>query len=156
MQRKAASEKILLLGLDGLDPKLTRKYVDKGLMPNTQKFIEAGAQRHDLVMLGGQPTVTPPMWTTLATGCYANVLLIWTLLSTIWIPATAKPNSCGMYLQRQAKKRWFGIGQALLGRPLRIVPICTLWMVQPLAVSICPPHKSRAKASWVLIPQLKS
>ena len=43
MQRKAASEKILLLGLDGLDPKLTRKYVDKGLMPNTQKFIEAGA-----------------------------------------------------------------------------------------------------------------
>ncbi len=73
MQRKAASEKILLLGLDGLDPKLTRKYVDKGLMPNTQKFIEAGAQRHDLVMLGGQPTVTPPMWTTLATGCYANV-----------------------------------------------------------------------------------
>ena len=73
LQRKAASEKILLLGLDGLDPKLTRKYVDKGLMPNTKKFIEAGAQRHDLVMLGGHPTVTPPMWTTLATGCYANV-----------------------------------------------------------------------------------
>lgn len=24
-------------------------------------------------MLGGHPTVTPPMWTTLATGCYANV-----------------------------------------------------------------------------------
>ena len=73
LQRKPASEKILLLGLDGLDPKLTRKYVDKGLMPNTKKFIEAGAQRHDLMMLGGHPTVTPPMWTTLATGCYANV-----------------------------------------------------------------------------------
>ena len=73
LQIKAASEKILLLGLDGLDPKLTRKFVDKGIMPNTKKFIEAGAQRHDLVMLGGHPTVTPPMWTTLATGCYANV-----------------------------------------------------------------------------------
>ena len=73
LQRTPASEKILLLGLDGLDPKLTRKYVDKGIMPNTKKFIENGAQRHDLVMLGGQPTVTPPMWTTLATGCYANV-----------------------------------------------------------------------------------
>ena len=73
LQRKAASDKILLLGLDGLDPRLTRKYVDQGIMPNTKKIIEAGAQRHDLVMLGGHPTVTPPMWTTMATGCYANV-----------------------------------------------------------------------------------
>ncbi len=73
LQRKAASEKIMLIGLDGLDPRLTRKFVDQGLMPNTKKFIDAGAQRHDLVMLGGQPTVTPPMWTTMATGCYANV-----------------------------------------------------------------------------------
>ena len=73
MERKARTDKILLLGVDGMDPRLTRKYVDMGLMPNTQKFIERGAQRHDLVMLGGHPTVTPPMWTTLACGCYANV-----------------------------------------------------------------------------------
>lgn len=73
MERKARADKILLLGVDGLDPRLTRKYVDKGLMPNVKKYIEAGAQRHDLIMLGGHPTVTPPMWTTLATGCYANV-----------------------------------------------------------------------------------
>jgi len=73
MERKARADKLLLLGVDGLDPRLTRKYVDMGLMPNTKKYIEAGAQRHDLVMLGGHPTVTPPMWTTLATGCYANV-----------------------------------------------------------------------------------
>ena len=73
MERKALAEKILLLGVDGLDPRLTRKYVDLGLMPNVKKYIERGAQRHDLMMLGGHPTVTPPMWTTLACGCYANV-----------------------------------------------------------------------------------
>lgn len=73
MERKARADKILLLGVDGLDPRLTRKYVDEGKMPNTKKYIEMGAQRHDLVLLGGHPTVTPPMWTTLATGCYANV-----------------------------------------------------------------------------------
>lgn len=73
MERKARADKILLLGCDGLDPRLTRKYVDMGLMPNVKKYIETGAQRHDLVLLGGHPTVTPPMWTTLATGCYANV-----------------------------------------------------------------------------------
>ena len=72
-ERKARSNKILLLGVDGMDPRLTRKYVDEGIMPNVKKYIERGAQRHDLVMLGGHPTVTPPMWTTLATGAYANV-----------------------------------------------------------------------------------
>lgn len=73
VERKALTNKILLLGVDGLDPRLTRKYVDQGIMPNTKKFIERGACREDLVMLGGHPTVTPPMWTTLACGCYANV-----------------------------------------------------------------------------------
>ena len=72
-ERKVRSNKILLLGVDGMDPRLTRKYVDEGIMPNVKKYIERGAQRHDLVMLGGHPTVTPPMWTTLATGAYANV-----------------------------------------------------------------------------------
>ena len=73
MERTAKANKLLLLGVDGMDPRLTRKYVDMGIMPNTKKYIERGAQREDLVMLGGHPTVTPPMWTTLATGCYANV-----------------------------------------------------------------------------------
>ena len=73
VERKALTNKILLLGIDGLDPRLTRKYVDQGIMPNTKQYIERGACREDLVMLGGHPTVTPPMWTTLACGCYANV-----------------------------------------------------------------------------------
>ena len=68
MARKALSNKILCLGIDGMDPSLTKKFVDMGLMPNTKKFIDAVAQREDLVMLGGVPTITPPMWTTLATG----------------------------------------------------------------------------------------
>lgn len=73
MERKARADKILLLGVDGMDPRLTRKFVNEGKMPNVKKFIERGACREDLVMLGGHPTVTPPMWTTLACGCYANV-----------------------------------------------------------------------------------
>lgn len=73
LERKAATKKLLLLGCDGMDPRLTRKYVDMGFMPNVKKYIERGACRQDLVLLGGHPTVTPPMWTTLATGCYANV-----------------------------------------------------------------------------------
>lgn len=73
LHRKAQADKILILGVDGMDPRTARKYVDLGLMPNLKKFIERGSAREDLMMLGGHPTVTPPMWTTLATGCYANV-----------------------------------------------------------------------------------
>lgn len=62
--------KIFVMGIDGMDPRLTRKYIDEGIMPNTKKFIEKGSARKDLTMLGGHPTVTPPMWTTLATGAY--------------------------------------------------------------------------------------
>ena len=70
---KVRSEKMFVCGLDGMDPRLTKKYVEMGIMPNTKKFIEAGAQREDLVLLGGHPTVTPSMWTTLSRGCYSNV-----------------------------------------------------------------------------------
>ena len=73
MAKNVVSEKILCLGVDGLDPRLTRKYVDEGKMPHVKQLIERGGCREDLVLLGGHPTVTPPMWTTLATGCYANV-----------------------------------------------------------------------------------
>ncbi|MDR1320529.1 MAG: alkaline phosphatase family protein [Gracilibacteraceae bacterium] len=73
LKRKPATEKLLLLGVDGMDPSLTSKYVAQGKMPNVKKMMERGASGEDLVLLGGHPTVTPPMWTTLATGCYSNV-----------------------------------------------------------------------------------
>ena len=68
MKRQAYADKIMVLGVDGLDPRLSRKYIDEGKMPNLKKIVEMGAQRPDLVLLGSQPTVTPPQWTTLATG----------------------------------------------------------------------------------------
>ena len=70
MKRNALTEKIIVLGVDGMDPRLTKKYLSMGIMPNVQTLLTRGVAREDLVLLGGQPTVTPPMWTTLATGAY--------------------------------------------------------------------------------------
>lgn len=70
MKREALAKKFFVLGIDGMDPRLTRKYVDEGILPNTKKLLEKGSAREDLVLLGGMPTVTPPMWTTLSTGAY--------------------------------------------------------------------------------------
>ena len=71
--RKGLNGKCFALGIDALDPRFAKRCMDKGLMPNLKEYVRRGACREDLMMLGGHPTVTPPMWTTMATGCYANV-----------------------------------------------------------------------------------
>ncbi|MBQ2993897.1 MAG: alkaline phosphatase family protein [Peptococcaceae bacterium] len=69
-KREVISDKVLVLGMDGLDPRLLKKYVDAGKLPNFKEYIDRGACREDYVMLGAQPTVTPAQWTTLGTGAY--------------------------------------------------------------------------------------
>ena len=73
MDRKPANKKILIIGIDGMDPRATKHYLEEGKLPNVKKLLENGAANENLEMIGGHPTGTPPMWTTLATGCYANV-----------------------------------------------------------------------------------
>ncbi|MDO4281815.1 MAG: alkaline phosphatase family protein [Peptococcaceae bacterium] len=68
--KNAATEKVLVIGIDGMDPRMTKYYMEKGYMPNLKTLLEKGSAREDLVLLGGMPTITPPMWTTLATGTY--------------------------------------------------------------------------------------
>lgn len=70
LRSKGLTDKLLLLGIDGMDPRFTKRLVEEGKLPNVQKLMAKGACRNDLMMLGANPTITPPMWATLATGCY--------------------------------------------------------------------------------------
>ena len=72
MLNNTITNKLIVLGIDGLDPSLAKKFVDQGKMPALKQYMEMGSAREDLVLLGGVPTVTPPMWTTLATGAYPS------------------------------------------------------------------------------------
>lgn len=67
-KRQAHSSKVFVLGIDGMDPRFSKRMLDKGCMPNLKKLIELGSTREDLKMIGGLPTITPPMWTSLSTG----------------------------------------------------------------------------------------
>lgn len=67
---KNYSDKVMVLGIDGMDPCISKYYMEKGYMPNLKKLLDKGSAREDLVLLGALPTITPPMWTTLATGAY--------------------------------------------------------------------------------------
>ena len=62
--------KVMVLGLDGMEPNTAKRLLDEGRMPNLQKMIDRGAARKDLHLLGAMPTITPAQWTTLATGAY--------------------------------------------------------------------------------------
>lgn len=70
MIRKPFTQKLLILGIDGMDPKLTRRLIAEGRLPNIKKYVDRGSARADLRQLGCLPTITPPCWTSLATGAY--------------------------------------------------------------------------------------
>ena len=50
MQRTALSQKILVLSVDGLDPRHAKFLLGQGKMPNLKKLIDKGACREDLVL----------------------------------------------------------------------------------------------------------
>ena len=50
--REAMTKKIMVLGVDGFDPKFAKYLMDQGKMPNLQQFVKRGSAREDLVMLG--------------------------------------------------------------------------------------------------------
>jgi predicted AlkP superfamily phosphohydrolase/phosphomutase len=62
----------MLIGLDGADPTLIKRFIDEGKLPNFKKVIESGATTKDYDMQGALPTITPPNWASLATGAWPN------------------------------------------------------------------------------------
>ena len=47
MVREAKTNKILVLGVDGMDPRLTKKFMDQGKLPHIKEYVEKGACRED-------------------------------------------------------------------------------------------------------------
>jgi predicted AlkP superfamily phosphohydrolase/phosphomutase len=60
------SDKVLVLGMDGMDPGLVRRFVAEGVMPNFKKLIASG-------QFGELQTTMPPhspvAWSSFITGC---------------------------------------------------------------------------------------
>ena len=44
MERTAIASKILVLGVDAMDPRLTKKYVEMDLLPNVKEYMERGVR----------------------------------------------------------------------------------------------------------------
>ncbi len=60
-------KKVLLIGFDGANPELLRRYVDQGELPNFARLMERGVFS---VALPSVPANTPVNWTSIATGAH--------------------------------------------------------------------------------------
>jgi predicted AlkP superfamily phosphohydrolase/phosphomutase len=62
----AAGPKVLVLGFDGMDPKLLQEFMDEGLMPHFTRFLEQGAQFQPLGTT--IPPQSPVAWSSFTSG----------------------------------------------------------------------------------------
>jgi predicted AlkP superfamily phosphohydrolase/phosphomutase len=58
--------RMILIGLDGAFPEAVKKYAAEGVLPNFQKLLDGGVFFENCYC--PTPTITPPNWTTIATG----------------------------------------------------------------------------------------
>lgn len=145
MKREAASQKIMVLGVDGMDPRLTCKYMAEGKMPNVKKLMERGACRDDLVLLGANPTVTPANVDHTGYRGLSDDPRDHRVLQTFSRRAGRDGVQSGQQKlpgrtavecvwPKRAKKRWYGTGQASTWPPSSDVKICMWWTVPAQAV----------------------
>ncbi len=64
-QSKPWVKRLIVIGFDGQDPKLTEEFMKRGLLPNMKKLAEQGSYQK----LGTTyPSISPVAWSTFATG----------------------------------------------------------------------------------------
>ncbi|MFH1739100.1 MAG: alkaline phosphatase family protein, partial [bacterium] len=61
----AEAKKVLVLGIDGMDPKLLQKFVGEGVMPNFQRLMAEGDFKP---LQTSMPPQSPVAWSTFITG----------------------------------------------------------------------------------------
>ena len=61
-------EKCVVIGWDAPIIKSIKKYVNEGVMPNTERLIKEGVWGENCLV--PHPTITPPNWTTIVTGSW--------------------------------------------------------------------------------------
>jgi len=110
--KNAQAKRVVVLGLDGMDPGLATKFMREGRMPNFQKLTEKGVFRP---LDTSVPSMSPVAWSTFATGVDASTHCIYDFLTRD--PCTYAPMLSSTDIQNA--KRVLNIGRYMvpLGKP---------------------------------------
>jgi len=99
-RRDARARRVVVLGLDGLDPVLARRWMDEGALPNLDQLRRDGGYRP----LGTTwPAMSPVGWSTFATGVDASGHNIFDFLTRDKL--THMPTLSSTRLRREAGRR---------------------------------------------------
>jgi len=74
----AKTDRLVILGLDGLEPTITERLLKEGKLPNLQKLKEQGSYNH---LQTSYPALSPVAWSAFATGVNAGGHNIFDFLS---------------------------------------------------------------------------
>ena len=97
---KARTKRVVIVGLDGLEPTLTEKYLNEGLLPNLAKLKEQGGYQR----LGTTcPPLSPVAWSSFATGSNPGKHNIFDFISRD--PKSYQPTMSSVRI-RQPKRVW--------------------------------------------------
>jgi len=66
---KSKTDRVIILGLDGLEPTITERLLAEGKLPNLQRLAKQGAYSH---LQSTYPSISPVAWSTFATGVCAG------------------------------------------------------------------------------------
>src|SRR5882672_5857589 len=62
---RRTKQRVFVIGFDGMDPTLTKRWMDEGKLPNLQRLAETGTFS---VLASTQPSESPTAWSSFATG----------------------------------------------------------------------------------------
>jgi len=64
---RAAIKRLIVVGLDGQDPKLTDRFMKEGILPNFSKLAKSGSYRR---LKTTYPSISPVAWSSFSTGVH--------------------------------------------------------------------------------------
>jgi predicted AlkP superfamily phosphohydrolase/phosphomutase len=118
-QWKNNGKKIVLIGIDGLEWDVVHRMIRQGELPNTATLIENGVSG-DLLSL--EPTLSPRLWTSIATGKVPEKHGILDFLDEDKVPVTSN--------MRKAKTIWNILSD--FGHTVGVVGWYVTWPAEPV------------------------
>jgi predicted AlkP superfamily phosphohydrolase/phosphomutase len=109
----AKADRVVILGLDGLEPSITERLLEEGKLPNLKKLADQGSYAH---LQTTYPALSPVAWASFATGVGPGKHNIFDFLSRD--RHSYKPMLSSSKVQGPARSLKFGRYEIPLGKPV--------------------------------------
>ena len=112
ISKNAKARRVIIVGLDGLDPQITTKYMAQGMLPNLTRLAEEGSYR---TLATTCPPISPVAWSTFQTGVNPGGHSIFDFLTRDKRSYLPNLSSCSITPPRKTLRFWKW--QIPLGKP---------------------------------------